>query len=480
MAQARTQSNAMLYALITFVALFVVGVVCAVVFYIKSEEYRTQLETSKSEMAKIANTREQGAMGKIVGKTESGKTYMGTLSDHYNKLVSIVTGVVSAEDVSADMKYNDIVMQINALNQSLGLQDVSVAVGPDSISLIKQITDLKTKLDETRAQMSALSTQHQQLQEELKRVTEESSKKEQLLVEQVKKHEQGANDTQTQYTQLEVQRKAAEDERVGTVNTKLTEEQEKLRAKQMELTRTQEQLAQTHQSLKDALAKLEAIRPRPDRNVAAYQQDAGILRVDLKNGLVYLNVGSEDRVYRGLTFAVYDRNMPIPEDGKNKAEIEVFQVDPKVSVARILKSNIKNPIVPEDIVANLIWDSKTSNRFIVIGEFDLNNDGMMDPDGNIRVREMVERWGGKVENEISINTDFVVAGQTPKVPPKPDQAQLEIDSTLQQKYEASIETTKSYEIQLAKAGELSVPVFNQKRFLYLIGYDALLETNSAK
>jgi hypothetical protein len=33
---------------------------------------------------------------------------------------------------------------------------------------------------------------------------------------------------------------------------------------------------------------------------------------------------------------------------------------------------------------------------------------------------------------------------------------------------------------MTKAGELSVPVFNQKRFLYLIGYDALLETASAK
>ena len=200
----------------------------------------------------------------------------------------------------------------------------------------------------------------------------------------------------------------------------------------------------------------------------------------MKNNLVYLNVGSQDRVYRGLTFAVFDRNMPIPEDGGNKAEIEVFQVEPKVSIARIVKSNIKNPIVPEDNVANLIWDSKTSNRFVVLGDYDLNNDGKLDNDGNRRVREMIERWGGIVEKEVTINTDFVIVGQAPRVLPKPAQAQMELDSTLQQKYDESAEMTKSYDAQLAKARVLCVPVFNQKRFFYLIGNETILGANAGK
>jgi hypothetical protein len=479
MAQARTQANAMLYALITFVALFVVAIVCTVIFYIKSEEYRTQLDTSKTEMNKIANIREQGSLGKIVGKTDGG-SYLGTLNDHYNKLVSIITGVVPEEDISSDVKLNDITVQINKLNQDLGEQDVVAAVGPDSISLINQIRGLKAKLDESRAEVAKLMAQHQQLLDDLKQTVDRNSSKEQLLVGQVQKHEQGANETQNQYVQLEEQRRAAEEERVGAITQKLEQEQEKLRSKQMELTSTQEELTQAQQSLKEALAALEAIRPRPDQNVAAYQQDAGILRVDLKNNLVYLNIGSEDHVYRGLTFAVYDRNMPIPEDGKNKAEIEVFQVEPKVSVARIIKSNIKNPVVNEDIVANLIWDSKTNNRFVVIGDFDLNNDGRVDPDGNRRIREMVEHWGGKVESAVSINTDFIVAGQVPHILPSPEKVQLEIDPTLQQKYEESIENTKTYDAYLARAAELSIPVFNQKRFLYLIGYDALSLINAAQ
>jgi hypothetical protein len=480
MAQAPTQSNAMRYALITFVALFIVGVVCAVIFYIKSEEYRTQLETSKSELAKIANIREQGALAKMIGRTESGQSYLGTLNGHFNKLVSYITGVVPSDDVSADIKINDIVIQINALNQSLGEKDVNAAVGPEGVSLVNQIKDLKTRLDEARTQKTAIETQYQQLQEDSKRTSEENIKKEQLFVQQIKKYEESSNDTQTQYGQLEQQRKTVEEERVQAINQKLEEEQTMLRNKQMELNRSQEELLQCQNSLKEAIEKLEAIRPRPDQNVAAYQPDAGILRVDLKNNLVYLNVGSQDRVYRGLTFAVFDRNMPIPEDGGNKAEIEVFQVEPKVSIARIVKSNIKNPIVPEDNVANLIWDSKTSNRFVVLGAYDLNNDGKMDNDGNRRIREMIERWGGIVEKEVTIDTDFVIAGQTPRVLPKPAQSQLELDSTLQQKYDESAEMTKSYDAQLAKARVLCVPVFNQKRFFYLIGNETILGANAGK
>ncbi|MHC4927355.1 MAG: hypothetical protein ACYTER_08510, partial [Planctomycetota bacterium] len=54
-----TQSNAMLYTLITFVALFVIATVCAVIFYIKSEEHRTSDEASEAMLAEVANRTEQ-------------------------------------------------------------------------------------------------------------------------------------------------------------------------------------------------------------------------------------------------------------------------------------------------------------------------------------------------------------------------------------------------------------------------------------
>lgn len=473
MAQARTQSNAMLYALVTFVALFVVGVVCAVVFYVKSEEYRTQLENTKSDTLKIANIREQSLLGKIVGKTEGGDTYLGRLNDLYNKLVSVVTGVLPPEDLSADVKFNDVTLQIEKLGQLLG-PDMSPAVGPDNISLVKMITDLKSKLDEARQMQADTQAQYQQLQTDFNAANQEFIFKEQKLVEQVNAHQANAADIQSKYDELKKQMDASASEQLQMANKRLEEEQNKLRQKQMDLVEAENKIAELDKSLKTALATLEAIRPRPDRNVAAYQPDAKILRVDLQNGLIYLDIGTEDHVYRGLTFAIFDRNMPIPESGEGKAEVEVFQIDPKVSVARIVKSNRKNPIVQEDIVANLIWDSKTNNRFVVLGDFDFNNDGKIDEDGNQRVREMVEHWGGIVQNEVTIDTDFVVVGQRPTPMVSPSQTALDLDPTLQQKYDNSVKSIETYSAQLEVAQSLSVPIFNQKRFLYLVGYEGLL------
>lgn len=479
MAQARTQSNAMLYALITFVALFVVGVVCAVIFYVKSEEYRTQLDSSKSDLQKIANRTEQGALGKIVGKVDEGKSYLGTLSERYDKLYSIITGVAPAEDLSADAKLNDITMQINKLTEMLG-QSASPAVGPEGIALIKLASDLKTRADDLQTKMDNLTAQYQQLQDQYNADKQEAAFKEQQLVAQVESYQQNANDIQAKYDQLQKQLSGSFDEQIQAVNKRLEEEQNKLKQKQMELTDTETKLAQADKSLKEALGRLEAIRPRPDKEVAAYQPDAGILRVDLQNSLVYLDSGSDDHVYRGLTFAVFDRNAPIPETGEGKAEIEVFQVEPKVSVARIVRGNKKNPIVKEDLVANLIWDSKSSNKFVVLGDFDFNDDGRVDADGNQRIREMIERWGGIVDDEITIDTDFVIVGQVPAPLPQPEQAEADIDPSLMEKYQASLNAMKTYNVKLERAKELSAPVFNQKRFFYLIGYDALLNTMLGK
>ncbi len=220
MAQARTQSNAMLYALITFVALFVVGVVCAVIFYVKSEEYRTQLDSSKSDLQKIANRTEQGALGKIVGKVDEGKSYLGTLSERYNKLYSIITGVAPAEDLSADAKLNDITMQINKLTEMLG-QSASPAVGPEGIALIKLAADLKTRADDLQTKMDNLTAQYQQLQDQYNADKQEAAFKEQQLVAQVESYQQNANDIQAKYDQLQKQLSGSFDEQIQAVNKRL-------------------------------------------------------------------------------------------------------------------------------------------------------------------------------------------------------------------------------------------------------------------
>ena len=111
--------------------------------------------------------------------------------------------------------------------------------------------------------------------------------------------------------------------------------------------------------------------------------------------------------------------------------------------------------------------------FVVAGEFDLNADGNIDYEAADKIKALIEKWGGKVADDISIDTDFLVLGTTPTVLKKPTFEQMEIDPMAMEKYEASLQRLTSYQEVQTRAQALSIPVFNVERFLYFIGYKTL-------
>lgn len=472
MAARSSQSNTMLYSLITFVGLFVIATVCAVIFYVKSEEYRTQLETLRTDTERLATAREQTALTRIVGKAEAGKSYLATMQSLVNTLYRAITGQDPSEEIPSDVKVNDVIMQINNTMAALGT-DANPAVGVEGVALLNVIEDLKQKLDGARSRLQQLQDAYYALQDDFDSLQEQMQQRQNLFLSELDTSQSLTDQIRTEFEQLRRQMENATEEQIATYRERLENEQARLRARQLELQETERRLQENESLLQDALAKLEAIKPRPDVEVPAYRPDARIVRVDLQNELVTLDVGRQDRVYPGLTFAIYQSNVPIPEDGKGKAEIEVFQVGQQVSVARIVRWDRRNPIVPDDRVVNLIWDPKTSNQFVVVGDFDTTRDGRINPDGAEQVKELIERWGGVVQDDITIDTDFVIVGAEPVVPPRPTQDELDVDPTAFQRYENSRRRAEVYNEMLTKAGNLRVPVFNYERFLYLIGYDTL-------
>jgi hypothetical protein len=462
----------MLYSLITFVGLFVIASVCAVVFYVKSEEYRTLHVTNRADVAKIASDREQATLSRIVGKPESGKSYLATMQGLVDKLYRAVTGQDASEEIPADVKVNEAIMQINTTLEALG-PDANPAYGPDGVALLNTINDLKQKLDAARTQMQQMQDAYYALEGDMDESKLHLRQQQDLFLTELGTSQTLANDIRNQFDILQQQINKAKEEEILSYRERLENEQARLRQGQLDLQETERKMKETEVMLQDAIAKLEAIKPKPDVKVAAFKPDARIVRVDLQNGLVTLDVGTKDHVYRGLTFAIYQNNAPIPEDGQGKAEIEVFQVGQQVSVARIIRSDKRNPIVPDDLVVNLIWDSKSSNQFVVIGDFDINQDGRIDPDGNAQIKELIERWGGKIVDDITIDTDFVVVGIEPVIPIRPTQDDLDADPTAFQRYETARQKSEVYNKFLTKAGSLRVPVFSQKQFMYLIGYDTL-------
>lgn len=476
MAVRAAQSNAMKIALVTFVVLFILSATLAVIFYIQAEEYQGAEAAAKADLAKFATPAEQSGVSRIVGKQESGKSYLGMMNALLNQLVRTITGIEPEADVPATVKVNTIAMKVTEMQEAMG-QDLNPAYGPNGIALLQTIHQLKSTLDSTRQEMDALREQFSQLQANYTLATQQALIQEEKLRQEAVLYQQNADKVQAQYDQLKQLTDSSWDEQIQVLKNRLEEEQAKLRQKQLDLIEMQEKLAQTETALRTAMEKIEGIKPRPDITPTAFKPDARIIQVDLQNGILYLDVGMEDHVYRGLTFAVYDNSAPIPEDGKGKAEIEVFQVSPNVSAARIIRSTVKNPIVEEDIIANLIWDPKTSNRFIVAGDFDLNGDGAIDPDGLERIREMILRWGGTLDDEITVNTDFIVIGESPRRLNQPTPAELDLNPAAQQRYEESKAKIAAYEALAQKADLLSIPMFNQKQFYFLLGYETLAGKN---
>ncbi len=461
----------MLYYLITFVGLFLVATAVAIICYIKIEDYRTIAETSKNELAQMTTPAEQRkGIGKIVGRLPRDKSGLGIMADYLDRMVYLIIGGLP-EDTSAEVKVETAVQKVEETLKELPSQQLDINPDdPNTNSLIRIIQRLNAVWNETATAQADLKNQLDNLRNQFDDAVAANLEKERTLLAEKEKYEQQIRDIKKDYNDLKTLTQQTADQQVKTLMARLDEEKANSYALKQDLLKTKAQLEVVQERMNLAQEKLTAIVPPPDSEAPAFVPDGKILLVDNQTKIVHLNIGSDDHVYPGLTFSVYDKNFPIPKDGKGKAELEVFDVAKTFSAARIIRSEMKRPIVVDDIVANLIWDSNKTNVFVIAGEFDLNGDGNIDYDGPEKIKALVEKWGGKVADNITVNTDYLILGQAPIVQRKPTSEQMEADPMAMERYEASLQKLSLYKNVQTQAQALSIPVFNAERFLYFIGY----------
>ncbi len=186
---------------------------------------------------------------------------------------------------------------------------------------------------------------------------------------------------------------------------------------------------------------------------------------------VFLDLGKRDRLVVGLTFEVYSASSSVkPGPGgeypPGKATIEVVRIDDTSSVARILRENAGTPIIRGDAAANAVYDPKKIYSFAVFGNFDTDNDGIDTPQGRQDIGAMITQWGGKVSDDILGNTDFLVLGSKPSLPPQPKSSD---PVELIQRYLMLKQETVKYDELFDRATRASIPVLNQNRLFTLTG-----------
>ena len=158
----------------------------------------------------------------------------------------------------------------------------------------------------------------------------------------------------------------------------------------------------------------------------------------------------------------------IPASGEGKATIEVTTIYDDVAAGKIVSRQGDVPVLEGDLVANAVYDKTRKHRFVVVGRFDFNGNGMATAEGADRVKAMIQEWGGEVVDSIDTTTDFVVLGQGPTQPVPPGATASPIDK---QRYQERVAQYEAFQNVVNEAKSLMVPILSQTQFLHYVGYN---------
>lgn len=231
--------------------------------------------------------------------------------------------------------------------------------------------------------------------------------------------------------------------------------------------------AKALQDKEGLLRKLAVYRPQNLDESSIRRAGGEIVQVS-KDGVVYINRGVGDRIYMGMTFEIYDRKEGIPRMANEdqlpvgKGSLEVIRVGQGSSECRIIKMQPDQQPMVGDIIANLVYDPNVKWTFMVYGDFDIDGDGRATAAEFDTIKRLITTLG-IVTDKLNVDTDFLVMGQEPRLP-QYTKDDIEKSPMIAYEMKKAEEALKKYDDIKRKALELHIPILNQNRFLYLVGY----------
>jgi hypothetical protein len=141
-----------------------------------------------------------------------------------------------------------------------------------------------------------------------------------------------------------------------------------------------------------------------DLQKVSFERPDGVVRtVDHSTKLVWIDLGSEDKLPERLSFSVYSKTHHGIARGQQdiKGAIEIMQITgPHMAVARITKNDMFNPIHAGDPVYTPLWSPGVTESFAFSGIMDLDGDGKGDRD---LLHRLVKNAKAKISNEVDDN-----------------------------------------------------------------------------
>jgi len=436
MAKQIGQQSTTMYLLILFVFLFLIGFVLAAVFYSQSKDNQDLL------------TQEQQRRAKDKGELDKLK----------NEQVPALTQKITTATLAWDA----------ALKEADEALKLAHAQAYANVGLVPAVKGLNDQVTGNLKRIKELEDRTQEHTDALAKKDGTIAKMKSDQDGEVAKLRQDLRDARTSLAaglaDKDAQLQRAVEEKDAIIKQR---EQEKAVLAQEKDTLTVE-LQKRDVLIRDLQNKLrDEKRGMEPGKIALRKPDGRIAKVLPDQQLIFIDLGDADNIKPGLPMAVYAKETGIPQTGEGKAKLVVVNVGPTTSECRIVEAPKDEPIVEGDLVANIVFDTSRVHDFVVEGEFDLYGEGRPDPLGSRRVRKLIEDYGGKLAETVSVDTDFVVMGEEPPRPPQPAADAPPADFRI---YQDKMKKYNRYKQIQAVAITLQIPVLNTTRFLAFSGY----------
>ena len=461
MARAQQQGvGAVTIWMIVFVALWLASTVFLVLLYTGQDELRgenTRLLAAKNRLATNAEERD---IELVRGAVDGGPTAVGLLEQARSKTAQLATGGDGEDDVATVRTKRD---ELLSTIRRDGLVD-----NPDDfmdIALNEALTLLYGAFTQENSRRGVAEDRVAELEAEVDDLVEingaqqnDFQKRQKELSGQLAEAEESRRQYREDRDQSVARLEKEFDSRRAQSDSELTGERRELAQANRRLAKMQERFTAQQEKFGELMVG-------PEELATARREDGRILAAVPGDDIVYIDLGTKDRMLLGLQFAVYSAGTGIPADGQAKGQIEVVSISDSSAECKIVRVSVNEVILTGDLIANPIYDPSRALSFLVIGDFDLNGDRVPDPHGAETIESIIADWGGVIVTELTALTDFVVVGAAPRKPMK-----VSDTSEATRRVESMKRLRSTYMETVDGAKSLSVPVMTQEVFLRFLGY----------
>jgi len=462
--------NAITVWMIVFVALWLTSTVFLVILYTGQEELNVENLRLRSENRRLISPSEEKAIALVKNARETGPTVVGLLEEERSQTATLTTGEAASSAADVRTKRD----QLLRLIRTEGV--VSKPDAFDDVPYHDALARLYEAHKAEHAQRQSAEDRAAQLEAEVTQFVEAGTN-------QKNEFDKRAKDAAQQLERIEADRSAYRTERDKGVEQLVREFEDGRKRNDADLTQERQRRAAAEKRLVDLQQRIAAQQEKlgglligPEILSTARQPDGKVLTAIPGDHVVYINLGRQHGLTLGLEFAVYSARTGIPEDGRGKARIEVVSISDSSAECRIVSVVGNEVILDEDLIANPVYDPARPLSFVVLGEFDLNRDGLPDRDGAATLESLITNWGGKVSAELTPFTDFVVIGAAPR---RPKLVADPADSAQTTAMEPRQKAWTLYNELLESAKTLSIPILTQDVFLNFLGYSGRSVTGSS-